>query len=344
MIGANVFAVMPWSIDELELRLDLLGQTESVFALSNRHIGLRGNLEEGEPSWNPGTFLNSFYEVRRLPYAESAYGNPEAGQTMINVTDGKVIRLLVDDEPFDVRYGKLLRHERVLNLRDGVLRREAEWVSPAGQGVRIRSERLVSLVQRSVAAILYEVEPLSASVRSELVANEPAPEQTNDPRVAAAFRDVLVAEQHKHHQLRASLVHRARTSGLLMAAGMDHLVDAPEGTVTAAESEPDLGRLTVSTELDRGQRLRIVKFLAYGWSSQRSLPSLRDQVDLALAAARRAGMACCGRSAATSMTYGSVRMFSSTAIQPCSRRCASRCSRSSRRPCGRRCGRSPPRD
>jgi alpha,alpha-trehalose phosphorylase len=59
--------------------------------------------------------------------------------------------------------------------------------------------------------------------------------------------------------------------------------------VTAAESEPDLGRLTISTELERGKRLRIVKFLAYGWSSQRSLPSLRDQVDLALAAARRTG-------------------------------------------------------
>jgi alpha,alpha-trehalose phosphorylase len=32
-----------------------------------------------------------------------------------------------------------------------------------------------------------------------------------------------------------------------------------------------------------------VKFLAYGWSSRRSLPSLRDQVDAALAAARRTG-------------------------------------------------------
>lgn len=70
---------------------------------------------------------------------------------------------------------------------------------------------------------------------------------------------------------------------------MDHVVDGPEGTVTAVESEPDLARLTVSTELDPGQRLRIVKLLAYGWSSQRSLPSLRDQVDAALAAAKRSG-------------------------------------------------------
>src|SRR6266516_2306442 len=132
MIGAGVFAVDAWSIPERELHLDLLGQTESIFALSNGHIGLRGNLEEGEPSFTPGTFLNSFYEIRPLPYAESAYGNPEAGQTLINVTDGKVIRLLVDDEPFDVRYGKLVRHERVLDLRTGVLRREVGWASPAG--------------------------------------------------------------------------------------------------------------------------------------------------------------------------------------------------------------------
>src|SRR5437588_6822810 len=160
MIGADVFAVDPWSITERELHFDVLGQTESIFALSNGHIGLRGNLDEGEPSGTPGTFLNSFYEVRPMPYAESAYGNTEAGQTMINVTDGKVIRLLVDDEPFDVRYGKLLRHERVLDLRDGVMRREVECVSPAGRVVRVRSERLVSFVQRAVAAILYEVEPL----------------------------------------------------------------------------------------------------------------------------------------------------------------------------------------
>jgi trehalose/maltose hydrolase-like predicted phosphorylase len=61
--------------------------------------------------------------------------------------------------------------------------------------------------------------------------------------------------------------------------------------VSYVESEPDLARLTVSTELRPGQTLRIVKFLAYGWSSQRSLPAVRDQVDAALAAAKRTGWA-----------------------------------------------------
>jgi alpha,alpha-trehalose phosphorylase len=293
VIEQDVFTVEPWAIPERELHLELLGQTESVFALSNGHIGLRGNLDEGEPSGAPGTFLNGYYEVRPLPYAEGGYGYPEAGQTMINVTNGKIIRLLVDDEPFDVRYGRLVRHERTLDLREGVLRREVEWVSPAGQGVRVRTTRLVSFVQRSVAAILYEVEPLEAGARivvqSELVANEPSPGEVADPRAAAALRAPLVSEQHRHHELRAGLMHRTRASKLLMGAGMDHLVEGPDGTITESESEPDLARVTVSTELAPGETLRIVKFLAYGWSSQRSLPSLRDQVEAALASARRTG-------------------------------------------------------
>jgi alpha,alpha-trehalose phosphorylase len=295
VIGGDVFSVDPWSITERELHLDLLAQTESIFALSNGHIGLRANLDEGEPSGSPGTFLNSFYEVRPLPYAESAYGNPEAGQTMINVTNGKVFRLLVDDEPFDVRYGRLLRHERTLDLRGGVLHREAEWVSPSGQSVYVRSTRLVSFSQRSIAAILYEVEAVGESVRigvqSELVANEPVDDDgpSNDPRAAAALGAPLVSEHHAHNELRVTLVHRTRQSGLRVAASMEHEVIGPEGTVTSSESQPDLGRLTVSTELRPGEKLRIVKFLAYGWSSQRSLPSLRDQVHLALAAARRTG-------------------------------------------------------
>jgi alpha,alpha-trehalose phosphorylase len=293
MIGEDVFGVDPWSIPEHRLELDLLAHTESVFALSNGHIGLRGNLDEGEPASHPGTDLNGFYESRPLPYAEAGYGYPESGETMINVTNGKVLRLLVDDEPFDLRYGTLKRHERTLDLRDGELRREVHWLSPAGQGVIVRTTRLVSFVQRSVAAILYEVEaagaPARIVVQSELVANEPVPEPARDPRAAAALRKPLRAEAHAHNGLRAGLVHVTRSSQLRVAAGMDHVVDGPQHTVTEAESERDLARVTISTGLEPGERLRIVKFLAYGWSSQRSLPALRDQVDAALAAAVRSG-------------------------------------------------------
>ena len=81
------------------------------------------------------------------------------------MTNGKIIRLLVEDEPLDIRYGELRRHERVLDLRAGVLRRTLQWTSPTGRSVRIASTRLVSFTQRAVAAILYEVEAVDEPTR-----------------------------------------------------------------------------------------------------------------------------------------------------------------------------------
>ena len=237
MIDHPAFTVEPWAVRECELDLDRLAQTESVFALANGHIGLRGNLDEGEPHGLPGTYLNSVYELRPLPYAEAGYGYPESGQTVINVTNGKLIRLLVDDEPFDVRYGRLDSHERVLDLRAGTLARDAVWTSPAGCPVRVASTRLVSLTQRAIAAICYEVTPLDREVRlvvqSELVANEWLPPADDDPRVAAVLESPLAIEEHVAHGAGAVMVHRTRRSGLLVAAAMDHVVDAP-GTSPAA--------------------------------------------------------------------------------------------------------------
>jgi alpha,alpha-trehalose phosphorylase len=284
----------PWEIREPELDLDVLAQMESVFALSNGHIGMRGTLDEGEPHGMPGTYLNGVYESRPLPYAEAGYGFPEDGQTVVNVTNGKLIRLLVDDEPFDLRYGELKAHRRVLDLRAGTLTREAEWRSPAGQAVRLRSVRLVSLVQRAVAAILWEVEPVGEPARivvqSELVTNEELPQQEGrDPRVSAALRAPLRSEHAGAHGDRVTLIHRTRASELLVGACMDHLVDGPEGTVSAAEAEGDLGRVTITGDLEVGETLRMVKFLAYGWSARRSLPAIRDQVEGALAEARHTG-------------------------------------------------------
>jgi alpha,alpha-trehalose phosphorylase len=133
MIERPAFTTEEWNIREMGLHLDTLAQTESIFALSNGHVGLRGNLDEGEPHGQPGTYLNSFYELRPMPYAEGGYAYPESGQTIINVTNGKIIRLLVDDEPFDVRFGELQHHERELDLRNGVFRRSVRWTSYAGR-------------------------------------------------------------------------------------------------------------------------------------------------------------------------------------------------------------------
>ncbi|WP_431239053.1 glycoside hydrolase family 65 protein [Mycolicibacterium aichiense] len=293
MISGEAFPIEPWQVRETHLDLDQLAQSESLFALSNGHIGFRGNLDEGEPFGIPGTYLNSFYETRPLPYAESGFGYPEDGQTVVDVTNGKILRLLVDDEPLDVRYGDLDEHERILDLRAGTLTRRVLWRSPAGKQIRIVSTRLVSLVQRSVAAIEYVVEALDeftrVTVQSELVANEDQPEQSGDPRVSAVLKHPLEAIQHEVTEEGSLLVHRTKASKLMMAAAMDHLVEVPGRVEIDSIAHQDIARTTVICGLRPGQKLRIVKFLAYGWSSLRSRPALRDQVAGALAGARYTG-------------------------------------------------------
>ncbi|MEV4835360.1 glycosyl hydrolase family 65 protein [Nonomuraea sp. NPDC049486] len=294
MIRHPAFAIEPWSVRERRLDLDVLAQSESVFALSNGHIGLRGNLDEGEPHGEPGTYLNGLYELRPLPYAEAGYGYPESGQTVVNVTNGKVIRLLVNDEPFDVRYGTVHEHERVLDLRAGTLTRTVLWSSPTGTRVRVTSTRLVSFTHRAVAAIRYEVEavdePLRVVVQSELVANETQETTDDDPRAAARLRSPLVLEENVPNKNGpAIMVHRTRVSGIRVAAGMSHEIDGPDGTLVDADGSGDVSRLTVATNLAPGRPLRLVKYFSYGWSVRRSRAATHDQVVAALAAARLAG-------------------------------------------------------
>ena len=293
MIQHPSFRIEPWSLHETSLSRDVLAASESLFALSNGHIGLRGNLDEGEPHGLPGSYLNGCYELRPLVAAETQYGAPESSQTLVNVTNGKLIRLLVDDEPFDVRYGHLRKHDRVLDFRAGTLTRTAEWCSPAHRTVRVTSTRLVSFTHRAIVAIAYEIEPLDGPadvvVQSELVANEALPTIVGDPRTAGALESPLEPEEHSSNGTEGLLIHRTRRSRLRIAAAMNHVITGTSQLSIVCQSADDSARVVATDVLQPGERLRVIKLVAYGWSEERTQPAMRDQVAAALMAAYKAG-------------------------------------------------------
>jgi alpha,alpha-trehalose phosphorylase len=293
VISQQAYPVEPWCIRETELDLDLVDEAESLFALANGHLGLRGNLDEGEPRGLSGTYLNGVYESFPLQYGESGYGFAEDGQSVVNVTDGKIIRLLVEDEPFDIHRGTLESHERRLDLRTGLLERHARWTSQAGHTVVVTSRRLVSFDLRSVAAIEYTVEavgvPMRVALQSNLIANQPQALDSSDPRAATNIGGCLRSCLHADYDLRSVLIHETERTQLRVGAGMAHAVEYESGIVTLNQTEPDLGRVTIAARLAPGQPLRLVKFLAYHWSGQQSVEWLRDQVDASLELALATG-------------------------------------------------------
>src|SRR6516164_10599920 len=89
-----------WNIIEKRFHPEFLAQVETMLALGNGYVGMRGCPEEGGPNGENGTFINGFYEARPILYPEEAYGFAKTGQTILNITDSKIIKLFVDDEPF----------------------------------------------------------------------------------------------------------------------------------------------------------------------------------------------------------------------------------------------------
>ena len=108
----NRFPIHPWRFTEAEYSSDDLGVTESLFAVGNGYLGMRGNVEEGRETYTHGTFINGFHETWPIRHAEEAFGFARTGQTIVNVPDNKTIKLYVDDEPMLLSVADLESYER----------------------------------------------------------------------------------------------------------------------------------------------------------------------------------------------------------------------------------------
>src|ERR1700685_2259548 len=115
------------------------------------------------------------------------------------------------------------------------------------------------------------------------------PESGGDPRVAAALENPLVDEYHNSDGTAVVLAGSTRGSKLRIGAIMDHLIECDPKPQVESRSYANGGLVTVATVLKPGQKLRVIKLVGYGWSAERSLEAVRDQVYAALSAAKQGG-------------------------------------------------------
>ena len=268
----SVYPVDEWKIIENRYYPQFLAGTETLFALSNGYLGMRGCFEEDTPVEQDGTFVNAFYESWPIVYGEEAYGFAKTGQTIVNVPNSRIIKLYVDDEPLSLRYATLLNYTRTLDMKIGTLDREVLWETPAGKRVLIKSRRLVSFSHRHLAAIQYKVTVLNAPapvvISSEVVYRHSVPDAaSDDPRKARDFPErPLLPEQHyvsAGHDKRVVLGHATRRSRMTIACGIDHSLATICPASYTSTSASDSGTFVLRVEALPGQPISLTKYMTY---------------------------------------------------------------------------------
>jgi alpha,alpha-trehalose phosphorylase len=274
-----------WNIIEKGFHPEFLAQLETMLAVGNGYLGMRGCPEEGGPNAENGTFINGFYETWPIVYGEEAYGFARTGQTICNVTDSKIIRLFVDDEVFWLPDSNLLNYERRLNMKTATLDREILWETPAGKQVSITSRRLVSFANRHVAAISYCVTLLNADafvvISSEMLANQPD-DRTNkeDPRRARTFASrVLHPRTSYSKDRRVVLCHATERSRLTLTCATDHVLQTSCPHAHNAVHTDDFGQVVFTIEARPACPIHLTKYMVYQTSQTASAEELCNRAE-----------------------------------------------------------------
>ncbi|NYE19478.1 glycoside hydrolase family 65 protein [Microbacterium immunditiarum] len=292
MIDRDRFPVDPWRLVERSIDLEDVGVTETLFAVANGYLGLRGNFPEGRHEYEHGTYINGFHETFQIRHAENAYGFAEIGQTIINAPDAKVMRVYVDDEPLSLDVADVREYERVLDMREGVLRRHIRWMTPSGKDVVVDDERFVSFEEKHLAVLRLTITVLNAdapvTISCQVINRQDGenvyggtpivPKKAGfDPRKADRIEErVLQPQEYWQDESRSAFGYRVTESGMALGVAVDHVVDTENEVEERRLIEEDIAKNVFRVHARAGVPTTVTKFVTYHTS--RGVPP-RELVD-----------------------------------------------------------------
>jgi alpha,alpha-trehalose phosphorylase len=160
---------------------------ESIFALQNGLIGIRGNFAEGYGTGeNKETLINGFYNFYDYSYEENSIAFPQKGQRIVNVTDSQTIELYVNNKPLNLKNTTVIDLKRELDLETGLSKREILYQTEENR-IRVIEERLVLYDFQEAFLIRLKITPLDNDCKLKIVSKLKLPKtmetQRSDSRI-----------------------------------------------------------------------------------------------------------------------------------------------------------------
>ncbi|MCC5634318.1 glycoside hydrolase family 65 protein [Nostoc sp. CHAB 5844] len=135
-----------WNVIETKFEPKQLHHQETVFTLSNGYLGTRGTFEERYPQDSAATLINGVYDDVNIAYTE-----------LVNCPNWLPLMVTVAGDRFSMDSGEILKYERRLDLRLGLLSRDVRWRSPKGHTLDLHFERFAGLADQHVLAIRCQI-------------------------------------------------------------------------------------------------------------------------------------------------------------------------------------------
>lgn len=133
---------------------------ESLFALANGTIGIRGSVEENDlpyPDSRPGTFMAGVFDAYEAWY-----------QAIVNLPFPFTTRFRLNGQTVSMTSGKIKQYRRELDMYRGLLIRSFVWQDAKGRQTAFTFRRLVSMAEPHLAALEAVFEPLNWSGLAEI--------------------------------------------------------------------------------------------------------------------------------------------------------------------------------
>ena len=282
-----------WRLSQSCWRPEQAARDETLFALANGSLGVRGGFEESA-SPTQGSFLAGVWERAPIHYHERHFGFAANTDTRVPVAEATAMRIRLGELQVDPAQGEVLSFSRVLDLRAGRLSRRLRWRTAQGHTFQLEAERVVPIAHPGVLCIRLRLHSIDysgpISFDSSILGDQAAAAQGDDPRFGAGSGLTLQVQQVAASETEAWLAQATRESAIAVLCAQRHAVRGLAIASTAAEQ--DSAQQTYSGRIETGESVVIEKFVAYAWSrpgQQISAAQLHERTSASLERVMGAG-------------------------------------------------------
>lgn len=233
---------------------------ETLFALGNGYMGLRGTYDEYDENSNScdGMYINGIYAAKPLEHIVYFPNYSYNDEFTVNLTDWRIFNLYIDGEKACFSNKNIKDHLRKLDMRKGAVERSFIFETATGKRAAVNSIRIVNMEEQHSAQICYSVTPLNFS--GTVVIESCARKIT---KLSGKEHASLVCEQNSDGIY--SFVQQINTTKQQVATAITHKIDAANYT-EKTELGDNIYTHTVTAILDQNETASICKFAAFSCS------------------------------------------------------------------------------